>query len=467
MVAQLQEEHRAEVEIRGAVSLLWKETPTGEWCFSGPAGTGKTRAILEYIHWRCTQERLRVLMLRKTEESLRTSALVTYQDEVLWDFDGKRSVADGVRFFGGNKILPAQFIYEETSSIIVVGGMDNPNKVKSSQWDIVFINEVTELKQNDYEMVTSRTDRPGLAIRPPSLVISDCNPDAPTHWIRLRAREGLLRMFRSFHKDNPSMWDERRKEWTASGRRYLARLNKLTGIRRARLLLGLWVAAEGLVYNAWNPQVHVIKWFKIPEEWTRYLAIDFGFVNPFVAQWWAEDPEGRLFCYREIYVTQKLVEDAAADILRLSEGEPRFAAVITDHDAEDRATFEKKTGYRTTSAKKNVSAGINAVAERLTPDDDGRPRIFFLSGYRVEEDQDLRDSGRPTSTIEEFPSYVWDIKASSRNRKGDVPVKLDDHGMDTTRYMVAHRDLGTPNSKAVPVGIAAPSHWVRPHEAFR
>jgi predicted transcriptional regulator len=39
--------------------------------------------------------------------------------------------------------------------------------------------------------------------------------------------------------------------------------------------------------------------------------VDFGYTNPFVMQWWAEDPDGRLYLYREIYRTRRLVEDHA------------------------------------------------------------------------------------------------------------------------------------------------------------
>ena len=30
-------------------------------------------------------------------------------------------------------------------------------------------------------------------------------------------------------------------------------------------------------------------------------SVDFGFTNPIVIQWWAEDPDGRLYLYRELY----------------------------------------------------------------------------------------------------------------------------------------------------------------------
>ena len=41
--------------------------------------------------------------------------------------------------------------------------------------------------------------------------------------------------------------------------------------------------------------VHVVDPFDIPTDWSRYLSIDFGYTNPFVAQWWALDHDGRLY----------------------------------------------------------------------------------------------------------------------------------------------------------------------------
>ena len=54
----------------------------------------------------------------------------------------------------------------------------------------------------------------------------------------------------------------------------------------------------------------------IPRDWPRYLAIDFGYTNPFVCLWAAKDTDGRLFIYRQIYKTKTLVEDHAENYRR-------------------------------------------------------------------------------------------------------------------------------------------------------
>jgi phage terminase large subunit len=239
---------------------LFRESPGGEIIISGAAGTGKTRAILEWINHRCQNElNLRVLLLRKTQESAKSSVLVTFMNQVLEGFDGKEAPASGVSYYGGSGVRPADFTYHRTGSKILITGMDRISKVKSTEWDIVYVNEITELSLAEYEELSARTDRPTTdTTRPPSILLGDCNPDAPTHWIKQRERDGVLQLWVSRHEDNPAMWDKNLKVWTASGQRYIDRLENLTGVRYQRLRLGKWVAAEGQVYESWNPDQHLL-----------------------------------------------------------------------------------------------------------------------------------------------------------------------------------------------------------------
>ncbi len=243
-----------------------------------------------------------------------------------------------------------------------------------------------------------------------------------------------------------------RKCWTERGALYIAKLDALTGPRFQRLRHGRWVQAEGVVYEGWDRAKHVIDRFRIPEDWPRYLVIDFGFTHPFVAAWYARDPDGRLYRYREIYHTKRLVEDHAKIILSEQKGEPRPVKILCDHDAEDRATLEKHLGQATQPAVKDVSPGIQCVASRLRPAGDGKPRLFFLRDSLVERDPELWDAKKPVETTEEFDGYIWNT-GGGRN-KGEEPVKDCDHGLDGARYICAHFDL---KAKDGPIGTATGS----------
>lgn len=418
-----------------------------EIVLSGPAGTGKSRACLEKLHLVASRyPGCRLLLARKTRASLTQTAMVTFERRVLHPLDG-------VRFHTG-----AQEYRYPNGSVIVVGGLDNPIKVMSAEYDLVYPQEATELTEHDWESLTTRLRN---GVLPYQQLIADCNPAAPSHWLKRRADRGATRMLESRHEDNPTLWDRAAGAWTDPGRAYIAKLDALTGVRLLRLRRGLWAAAEGLVYDGWDPAVHLISSVVplpedpveraaasvrlnldpagVPRSWPRYLGVDFGFTNPFVCGWWAEDPDGRLYRYREIYRTTRLVEDHAADIKRLSAGEPAPRAVICDHDAEDRATLERHLGWGTTAAHKAVSPGIQAVAARLRPAGDGRPRLYLLRDALVERDPELDVQRKPSCTEQELEGYIWDTGGGRRT--GEQPLKRDDHGLDALRYVVAQRDL--------------------------
>lgn len=430
-------------EPRGAAQQLFKARES-EVVMAGPAGTGKSLAGLYRVHFAALHNPgIRCLIVRKTATSLGSTTLVTFEKKV-----AAHALANGlVRWFGGSPREAPCYRYDN-GSVVVVGGMDKPEKVLSAEYDLVFVDEATELTITDWETIGTRLRNGRLSWQQQ---IAACNPVHPTHWIKQRADAGAMRMLTSRHRDNPA-YVNADGSLTAAGRDYMAKLDALTGVRRLRLRDGKWAAAEGLIYEAFDPAVHVVDQLHIPHAWTRWLTVDFGYTNPFVAQWWAEDGDGRLFLYREIYRTRRLVEDHARQMLELMKypsgqwREPLPRAVICDHDAEDRATLEKHLGMGTVAAKKTVSDGIQAVQSRLKVQDDGKPRVFLVRGALVERDPELEAAKKPTSTEEEITGYVWAVKPGAAGGLKEEPVKQDDHGMDAMRYVVAQRDLvGRPN----------------------
>jgi phage terminase large subunit len=201
----------------------------------------------------------------------------------------------------------------------------------------------------------------------------------------------------------------------------------------------------------------------LPEEWPRYWAIDFGYVHPFVLKCYALDPaEDTLYMYREIHYTHRLVEEHASQILSLVTKkvvtewydhfalenkqrvdivwtEPKPQAIICDHDAQGRKTFEKHTGLGTQAAIKFVSDGIDLHKARLTRDEYGFARFYLMKDALVEKDPYAVEHLLPTCTEEEYAGYVW--KVSPDGRKQDEPVKNDDDGMDADRYMTMFLDF--------------------------
>ena len=407
--------------------VIGSELP--EVVVSGPAGTGKSRSCMEKLNY-CALHYpgSRYLMLRKTRASLSDSGLVTFENDVLGQMHPL--VIDGPS-------RPHRWGYRyDNGSEIVVGGIDKPGRVLSTEYDLIYVQQAEELAENDWETLTTRLRHGRL---PFQQIVGCCNPDRPTHWLRKRADAGRLLMLDSRHEENPVLWDLVSRTWTPAGTQYIARLDALTGVRKQRLRLGRWVQAEGMVYEGWDRAAHLIDPFPIPAEWRRIRAIDFGYTNALSCGFWAIDDDGRMYLYREIYMTRRTVAVHTRQIKELSEGED-IEATVCDHDAEDRATLEEN-GIPTVAADRAVSPGIQAVQERLKRAGDGRPRLFVMRDCLVERDALLAEAKKPTCTEEEIDGYVWPEDQAGRAVK-EQPVKVDDHGMDGMRYAVMYVDQG-------------------------
>jgi phage terminase large subunit len=387
---------------------------------TGSAGGGKSRLAAEKLHGFCKRyPGATALALRKTRESMTNSTVIFLDREII-------GPDPTVKHFTSKN----RFEYQN-GSILVYGGMKDDaqrEQIRSvgqaGGVDIAWMEEANKFTENDYNEVLARLR--GTAAPWTQLILST-NPDAPTHWIkRILMDNGGANVYYSSAIDNPHNAPE-----------YRETLKKLTGVLGERLRDGLWKQAEGAVYASFDDRIHVIDPFDIPEDWTRFRVIDFGYTNPFVCQWWAQDGDGRLYLYREIYMSQRTVRQHAIQINKLSEGE-KIRMSVADHDAEDRATL-RENKITTRAAVKDVSRGIQAVEERLKDAGDGKPRLFIMRGALVEVDPRMVEQLKPTSTLEEMPAYIWPKDVSGRPMK-EQPIKENDHGMDAMRYMVMHFD---------------------------
>lgn len=441
----------------------------------GPAGTGKSRVAMEKLNLMALlNPGMRGIIVRKTLVSLGSTALVTWRKFVIPELLQSGTCS----FYGGSQQESAGYRYDN-GSFIAIGGMDRPMKVMSAEYDVVYAQEATELDIDDWEALLSRLRNWVISFQQ---IIADCNPSHPTHWLKARADRGAINMIASTHRDNPMLFDQDTGLPTVKGTAYLEILDALTGVRKLRLKAGLWAAAEGLVYEGWDPRLNVVDpWVvwpetgKPPNSWSRVWSIDWGYTNPFVCQFWARDPDGRLYLYREIYFTKTLVEDHAKEILgivtrcsrwndpdhqecewRPSEpgfcrtvwGEPQPEVIVADHDAEDRATFERHLGMSTTAAHKAKQTGIQLVQSRIKVAGDGKPRLFLCRDALHKRDMDLEARKLPCCTEEEVGAYIW-AKTLKGDEKED-PLDKDNHGMDAKRYIVAYEDGGNePNIRFI------------------
>lgn len=419
--------------------------PGGEMVLAGPAGTGKSvAALLKLLHYGEAYPGSRLLIVRKTRVSLTESGLVTWEQVVL----GGNDPIIGKPINRGNR----QTYRFPNGSVLVTAGMDRPDKILSTEFDVIYCQEATELALADWETLKGRC-RNGVG--PDNFIFGDCNPTTPAHWIYKRHLAGRLELIPTTHRDNPRFWDRAANDYTAAGRQYVVdTLGTLTGARRNRFLKGLWVAAEGLVYDGYDPAVHLLPvGWQPPSHWRRVWSIDWGYQDPLVVLFWALDDAGRMYLYREFYRSNMRVEPVAkwcAELIAAGT-EPRPWKVVADHNSEHSANFSHHAGvYCQPADKTERDEGLQETQGRFDIRPDGKPMIYLRPDSRCHPaDPRLEGEGRPTSLLEEIVGYQW--KPFDPLRPKDEPQEKDDHGVDAMRYAVR----ACPLVKAGRMGIYA------------
>jgi phage terminase large subunit len=350
-------------------------------------------------------------MVRKTQEDLTASAVVTYRERVL------ASGEWGVVPFGGSKFKPAAFGYPNGSQILV-GGLDKADKVMSRDYDLIYVNETWEIDEDAWQKLTTRVNRPGK-IMPYNQVFGDTNPQGPGHWIYKRChKDGKATMLWSVHQDNPMLWDHAANDWTDTGRLYLSTLDSLSGHLRARLLQGIWTAADGAVYPGFNRPQNVRR--VDCEGWATILGLDVGTNNP-TALGTVRFAGDRIHLERELYV-KGWGADQIIDETERRYHETGALYVVVDPSAAGIIVALQRRGVKCRKAVNDVTEGILAVTSAL-------PNLTI--------DPDC------IHTIEEHEGYHYPIGNSTK----DAPVKEDDHTCDMLRYVVV--DLAKPKPKLV------------------
>ena len=381
-----------------------------ECILCAPADTGKTYAL-------CYKAIVIATQISNVHGALVRKVYGSMQDSVVRTFD-KVASGLGIRKFGGTKV--ERYLFKNGSEIVLVG-LDKPDKLLSSEWDFIQVCQSEELKEGEWEMAASRATGRGANFRHPQ-IFGDCNPSNSKHWIRSRKS---LKLITGSQKDNPELYHDN-GDITAEGKRRMDLADQmLTGVRRQRLLYGIWATAEGAVYEMFNPQDHC-RVFPLNRFKEICLTVDEGFTNPAVILAVGEDSDGRMHIFREFYQTQQLQETVVKEVVKWSRefGNPLVAC---DEAAAGLIADLKAAGLRVQGAKGRtvestgkhiVLDGILAVQNRLKIQADGVARLTVDPSC--------------VNTINEFESYAW-------KPEKDEPIKQFDHSMDALRYLVALR----------------------------
>lgn len=451
-----------QVEVRGAPALLWDmvQRPgverSREVVIAGPGGTGKSRGIGHWLWWVMnTYPWVRILVVRKTRVSLSESFLKTWEQDV---------IPQGSQILEGPLRAHRQSYKLETNGAeMAVGGLDNPTRLYSTDWDIIYVQECTELTEDEWERL-----RRGLRNwkMPIQMLLGDCNPESNRHWLYRRFLDKRTEKLDSRHQDNPKWFSTETKDWTPQGLSYLQNLSRLTGVRKRRLLFGEWVSAEGAVWEEWDETRHIIQrppgdlLESIGCRWT-FGSMDWGYTAAGVLQIWAVDQENRMYLVREVYRQGQQLEWWADKVVKYWT-EYRLQAVVADpsrpdaiklvndrlNDAGAPRLVRPANNRRTTIG--GDLGGLDMVRQKLRIGTDGKPGLVMLAGYLEMRDMDLHEKGLPCSTSEEIPSYVYAVSGDGRLDVEKTDPDCADHGCDAMRYAVTflwRRDLSEEKEK--------------------
>jgi hypothetical protein len=162
-----------------------------------------------------------------------------------------------------------------------------------------------------YEMMHSccRSSQPGM----PRMVRATCNPYGRGHAVVKERfnisddpRENAGRIIRDAQGRERTYVHGDISENTTLLKNDPGYLATLQGTkdpnRRKAWLLGRWdINIGAFLEGAWDPEKHIVKPFPIPSHWKVWMAMDWGYGKPYSVGWYAKDPEGKVYRFRELY----------------------------------------------------------------------------------------------------------------------------------------------------------------------
>ena len=404
----------------------------------GPTGSGKTRPALEKAYALANKyPGTRCLLLRKAKAHASTTIQTTWSTQVVPDGDPSANLTSR------NYRSPA-YLFPNGSEVAVDGMYDGGGynqAVMGTEWDYIVADEGTQYSEDDAQRLIGRLNRipPDGGRIPFNQIIFPCNPDGPQHWLWRWHLGGRLTRIASRLEDNPVFHDG--KAWTDQGRKYLATVDRYTGVMRERNRFGRWVGAEGMVYEEWREDVHVIEnlapatW-----GWEMVRSIDFGYVDAFVCQWWAIDRMTHvMILVRELVRHKTEIDVLAEEVNKHSKGlNIRFT--VADHaDAMGRAMLSKygipTQGCDKPKAGQGWAEHFEPIKRRLRVDGFGKARLYVWRGALLDRDPRLVMKGVPIGLLEEIPGYAW-LPPKEGKAPKEEPQGMNDHSMAALRYGV-------------------------------
>ena len=370
----------------------------------GGAGSGKSVSVAQHLLEKFLREDdKRFLITRKTLPSLRITAWSLLVNSLYkWGIPVDINKSEFMIRYGNNEILAKS--------------MDDPEKIKSADFNYVWIEEATEINKDDFKQIDLRLRRDSKDGKVNQIYLT-FNPIDQFHWLiedlvygtskDAYKREDIA-IHHSTYKDNPYLDSD-----------YTKRLEDF--VNQDENFYRIYTLGEpGVLENV------IYKHYKIDnydqKAWNEVIyGLDFGFNNP-----------SALVAIRvrdnELYLKELLYESnlTNADLIQRMKqlNLEKNAAIYADSAEPQRIQELKNAGFIVYPADKSVKDGIDAVKRNLLHIHPDSPNLIAeIRGYSYRKDKDGR-------VLEE-------------------PVKFKDHCMDAMRYAIHswQKSRGTPKFK--------------------
>jgi len=295
-------------------------------------------------------------------------------------------------------------------SEIWIGGLgdrEQADKILGHEYNTIYFNEISQLS---YVAVTTAYSRLAMRIKGcRNLFLYDCNPGSPLHWAykifvlkkTFLTGEPLEKpeLYQSMVLNPQDNIDNLPEDYIADI------LDTLPEKQKARFKNGLWVKAEGVIYDKFDDSM-IIKTSDLPKEFDRYAAgQDFGLNITFVKIAWVGDVVYVIGDYGAYNMTTQSFNEelTARGLLDCPHG--MGLPVYCDPAGGER--IQEVTGG--TKANNSVDSGIDFINAKIERNQ------FFVSE-------------NCTGVLSE----IWDY---CRDEAGQI-VKVNDHYLDALRYAI-------------------------------
>lgn len=397
--------------------------------YSGGVGSGKTLIGCITVLTMAVMESGDYLISRLFNPELKVTTYKTFLDICPKELIVEHKIADQIIRIKSR---------DGNVSNIMFRGLEEPDKHRSLNLNAAYIDECSQVSEEAFTLLQSRLR--GRAFRK---ILATTNPNGHSwlyrYWIRKDwANEQAKRKFYAVHA--PSTENIHLPEDYVQNM-----LISWSEERIKREVMGSWDAFQGQVYSEFERAKHVVKPFKIPDSWTKFVGLDHGYRNPACALWCACDYDGNIWVYREFYQSEWIIEEIVRG--RKDSGEPGLITLNAGDNIEgiwiDPSTRAVRGGdsdfttyleyfpknWSLLPANNEVANGIDRVKQYLKCQ--GRsntPKLYIFDTC--------------TNLVEQMSQYRYEEltpgQELTKNAK-ESPVKKDDHAVDSLRYALMSR----------------------------